>query len=141
MASTGVRLGHGTVIRIGRGGTPTPIWTTLSGCEDVTFPERARADEDVTSMDSPDETEEFIPALRTAADWTLTKHYVPEDAEDVLLTDLEDSKELVLLEITPPGADDPIIWQGYVKNWLPTLPVKGAMKGALTMKIMAKVAA
>lgn len=139
MASTGVKLGHGTVIRIGRGATPT--WTTLTGCEDVTFPDRARADEDVTSMDSPDETEEFIPGMRTAADWSINKHYVPEDAEDVLLTDLEDSKERVLLEITPPGAEDPITWQGYVKNWLPTLPVKGAMKGALTMKIMAKVVA
>ena len=137
MASTGVKLGKNTVVRIGRGATPT--WTTLSGCEDVSFPDRTRADEDVTSMDSPDDTEEFIPGLRTAADWTLTKHYVPEDPEDELLQDLEGSGELVLLEITPPGATIPHVWQGYVKKWLPTMPVKGAMKGELGMKIMAKV--
>jgi hypothetical protein len=139
MASTGVKLGMGTLVRIGRGATPT--WTTLTGCEDVTFPDRVRADEDVTAMDSPDFTEEFIPGLFTAADWSITKHYVPDDANDVLLSDLEDTGEKVLLEITPPGAADPHVWQGYVKKWLPTIPVKGAMKGELGMKIMARVVA
>lgn len=139
MASTGVRLGKDTVIRIGRGATPT--WTTLTGCEDVTFPDRTPADEDVTSMDSPGFTEEFIPGLYAAPDWSITKHYVPEDAEDVLLSDLEGSGEIVMLEITPPGATAPHTWQGYVKKWLPTMPVKGAMKAELQMKIMAKVVA
>lgn len=137
MASTGVKLGHGSVVRIGRGVTPT--WTTLTGVEDITFPDQTRGDEDVTSMDSPNETEEFIPSLRTAADWSLTKHYVPEDAEDVLLLSLEASGELVMLSILPKGATVAHQWQGYVKKWLPTMPVKGAMKGEIGMKIMAKV--
>jgi hypothetical protein len=138
MASVGVKLGHGTVVRIGVGATPT--WTTLTGVEDVSFPDQTRADEDVTSMDSPNETEEFIPGLRAAADWSVTKHYVPEDAEDVLLAGLEASGAQVLLEITPRGATVPHRWQGYVKKWLPSMPVKGAMKAELTMKIMRKVA-
>lgn len=138
MSSTGVRIGHGTVVRIGRGATP--VWTTLTGCEDVTFPNQQRADEDVTSMDSPNETEESIAGLRAAADWKLTKHYVPDDAEDDLLTDLVSTREKVLLEITPPGSTTPRKWQGYVKGWTPTMPVKGAMKADLEMRIMASVA-
>lgn len=137
MASTGVRIGHGGVVRIGRGATPT--WTTLSGCGDIEFPDQTRGDEDVTSMDSPNETEEFIPSLRTAADWSLTKHYVADDAEDVLLGSLESSKELVVLEITPSGSVVPRRWQGYVKTWLPTLPVKGVQMAKIGMKIMAKI--
>jgi len=138
MASVGVKLGHNSRVRIGRG--ETPVWTTLSGCEDVTLPDRSPADEDVTSMDSPGFTEEFIPGLFSAPDWSVTKHYVPEDAEDVLLSALEASRgERVLLEILPNGATEPHVYQGYVKKWLPTMPVKNAMKGELTMKIMAKV--
>lgn len=137
MASTGVRLGHGTVVRIGRGATPT--WTTLTGVEDLTFPDQARGDEDVTSMDSPNETEEHIQSLRAAADWSMTKHFVPEDAEDVLLNSLEASGETVQLEITPAGSLVPRRWRCYVKNWLPTMPVKGAMKATLTLKVMAKI--
>lgn len=139
MASVGVKLGHGTTVRIGRGATPT--WTTLTGCEDVTFPDRTPSDEDVTSMDSPGFTEEFIPGLFTAPDWSITKHYVPEDAEDTLLSALEGTGEIVLLEILPKGATEPHTWQGYVKKWLPTAPVKGAMKAELMLKIMAKVVA
>jgi len=137
MASTGVRIGHGARVRIGRGATPT--WTVLSGVEDFSFPDTTPADEDVTSHDSPGAAEEFIPGLRTSPDWSVTKHYVPEDAEDDLLQELEASKELVLLEILPSGATEPHVWQGYVKTWLPTVPVKGAMKGELTLKIKFKV--
>jgi hypothetical protein len=139
MSSTGVRLGIGTVVRIGRGAGPT--WTTLTGGEDVVLPDMTRADEDVTSMDSPNETEEFIPGLRTAADWSMTKHYVPDDAEDVLLYSIEATKELVILSIQAPGAALAQQWQGYVKKWLPTMPVKGAMKGEIMMKIMARIVA
>ncbi|WP_444452571.1 hypothetical protein ACTTAI_16345 [Rhodobacter capsulatus] len=137
MSSVGVRIGHGTIVRIGRGSTP--VWTTLSGCEDVTFPAQKRADEDVTSMDSPNETEESIGGLKAAADWKVTKHYVPDDAEDELLTDLVETREKVILEITPPGSTIPRKWLGYVQGWTPTMPVKGAMKGDLEMRIMAAV--
>lgn len=137
MASTGVKLGKNTVVRIGRGNTPT--WTTLTGCEDVTLPDRSPADEDVTAMDSPGFAEEFIPGLRASPDWSITKHYVPDDAEDVLLLAVEASQEKILLEITPPGRAVPFKFQGYVKKWLPTMPVKGAMKGELTLKITALV--
>lgn len=139
MASAGVRLGKDTLVRIGVG--PTPTWTVLSGCEDVTFPVRTPADVDVTSMDSPNNTEEFISGLFTAPDWSITKHYVPEDAEDVLLSGLEISHAQVLLEITPPGGSVPHRWLGFVKSWTPTMPVKDAMKAELMMKINSKVVA
>jgi hypothetical protein len=137
MASTGVAIGHGSVIRIGVGATPT--WTTLSGCGDFSFPDQPRADVDVTAMDSPNETEEFIPGLRSGADWTVNKQYVPEDAEDVLLAGLEATGEIVLLEITPKGATVPLQWLGYIKSWTPTIPVKDAMMGALMLRINNKV--
>ena len=139
MASTGVRLGTNAVVRIGVGVGPT--WITLTGCEDVTFPNRTPADVDVTSMDSPNFSEEYISGLFSSPDWTITKHYVPEDAEDVVLSGLEVSRAAVLLEITPPGATVPHTWQGYVKSWVPTMPVKDAMKAELMLKINSKVVA
>lgn len=137
MSSTGVKLGFGAAVRIGRGATPT--WTTMTGPKDITFPDQSPSDEDVTSHDSPDNTEENIPGLFPAVDWTLTKDFVPGDAEDVLLTDLYRARgELILLEITPPGGD-PRTWQGYVKKWVGSMPVKGAMQGELVIRVMAEV--
>ena len=136
MASTSVKLGYGTLVRIGRGGTPT--WTTLLGVGDVTFPEQIRPDVDVTHMQSPGETEEGIPGLRPLGDWTLSQHYVQGNAVDLLLSDLEGTGETVLLEITPPDGTA-VQWSGYVKGWTPTFPVKSQQMADLKMTIMAKV--
>jgi predicted secreted protein len=138
MATLGVRLGKGALVRIGRGGTPT--WTVMSGVEDITFPDQARADVDVTAHDSPGNSEENIPGLFVATDWSVTKHYVPENAEDALLQALVVSGENIILEITPPGATVPFRWTAYVKNWLPTVPVKDAMKAELVLRVMARIA-
>jgi len=139
MASTGVSLGHGARVRLGRGATPT--WTTLTGTQDFTPPDLSPADEDATSHDSPGFAEETIPGLYPNPDWSISKHYVPEDAEDVLLAAVAASHETVLLEILPRGATEPFVYQGYVKQWLPTLPVKGVMTGELMMKILSRVVA
>lgn len=136
-ATTAVKLGHGTTVRIGRGGTPT--YTALVGFDTVSFPAQPRADVDTTHSSSPNETEESIPGLRAGADWTLALHYVQGNAADVLLLDLEDTKEIVLLEITPPGGAA-VEWQGYVKQWTPTLPTKDKQTAELSMRILAKVA-
>jgi hypothetical protein len=82
-ATTGVKIGHGTTVRIGRGGTPT--YTALVGFDTVAFPAQPRADVDTTHSGSPNETEESIPGLRAGADWTLSLHYVQGNAADVLL--------------------------------------------------------
>ena len=138
MASTGVKLGHGSTIRIGRGATPA--WTNITGADTVSFPEQQRADVDVTCLTSPDETEESIPGLRSASDWSIDKHYVQGDAQDVLLLDLEDTGETIILEITPIGGTA-VKWTAYVKGWTPTLPSKSQMMATLTLRVMAKVAA
>lgn len=138
MASTNVKLGHGTTVRIGRGATPT--WTPLTGFDTVSFPDQTRADVDVTHSGSPGETEESIPGLRSASDWKLSKHFIQGDAQDVLLTDLEDTGESVLLEITPPSGTA-VQWTGYVKGWVPMLPTKTQQMADLTMRIMARVVA
>ena len=140
MSSTGVRIGHNSVIRIGRGSTP--VWTVLSGCKDIDLPDQKLGDVDVTSMDSPGRTEEFIAGLYDAPDWSVTKDYVPGDAEDVLLTALfRSAGEKVLLEITPNGAEDALVWQGWVNQWGRKAPVVGGMTGTLGMKILAQVIA
>ena len=138
MASTGVKLGKGCRVRIGRGATPT--WTTLIGVGDVTFPEQARSSVDVTHMDSPGMTEEEIPGLRPVAEWTLSQHYIQGNAVDVLLSDLEDTGESVLLEITPPDGTA-VSWAAIVKGWTPTFPVKDKQTAELKMAVMAKVVA
>lgn len=132
-------IGHGAVIRIGRGATP--VWTTLTGAQDFDEPDQAAADVDATAHDSPNGTEESVPGLLPAVDWSVTVQHVPENAVDVLMRDLKATGETVLIEITPRGADAEITWTGYVKNWRPSYPIKGLMMAVLTMRVMAKVVA
>jgi hypothetical protein len=135
---TNVKLGHGSTVRIGRGATPT--WTALVGFDTVSFPAQPRADVDTTHSQSPNATEESIPGLRSGADFTLNLHYVQGGAIDVLLSDLEDTGELVLLEITPAGAGSTAVeWQAYVKEWTPTLPTRDKQTANLVMRIQNKV--
>jgi hypothetical protein len=137
MASTGVTLGHGTIVRIGRGATPT--YTKLTGMKVVSFPDQPRADVDVTHLESPNQTEESIPGLRPVADWTVNKHYVEANADDILLAALELTGETVILEITPFGGDAQK-WAAYVKQFTPTFPADDKMTADLTMRVMSKVA-
>lgn len=137
MASTGVKLGHGSTVRIGRGVTPT--WTSLTnGAGDITLPSQVRPNIDVTHMGSPNATEEAILGLFPVADWSLSLHYVQGNPVDVLLSDLVGTDEIVLLEITPAGGTA-LTWAASVSGWTPTLEVKGAQKAELKMIVMARV--
>lgn len=55
------RIGHGTVVRVGQGATPT--WTVLPGVKDVTMPSFATDDIETTSQDSAGGFKEYIPGL------------------------------------------------------------------------------
>lgn len=142
MSSTGVKIGYGSTVRIGRiptvGSPPTPVFTQLTGLGDIIFPDLQAADVDVTHQESPGKTEETIPGMLSAADWSVDKHYIQGNAEDLLLNDLKATGETVILEITPPSGT-PVEYSAYVKGYVPSLPIKEAMRAALTLRVSALI--
>lgn len=142
MASTGVKIGYGTVIRIGRitapSGVETITYTKMTGAAQIDFPDLSRADVDATWFESPDQTEEFIAGMRSASDLSFDKHYIQGAAEDVLLSELETTNETCILEITPPSGTA-VQWSSYVKTYTPMLSVTEAQKAKVTLRVMGKV--
>jgi hypothetical protein len=135
-ASSGVKLGLGSTVRIGRGAGP--IWTEIIGGDGVQFPDQTPDDVDVTWLKSPNGTEETIPGLKKVASWTLGLHYVPGSPTDLLLSDLEATGEDFILEITPVGGASHR-WVAYVKIYKPTLNAKDKMTAEVMMTVKGKI--
>lgn len=138
-ASSGAVRGYGSTVRIGVGVTPT--WTKLVGVEEFEFPDQTPDNEDVTHLESPNDTEETIRGMKKAATWALNVHYVPGNATDVALAAVEASGEHFLLELTAVGADA-VEYAAYLNSWRPTgINAKSKMMAVATFTVLAKVVA
>lgn len=142
-AQSEVDIGYGTVIRVGRGGTPT--WTQIMGAETASVPSQPPEDIDVTHLQSPGRTRETKPGLKPVADYGLELQYWPGSATDILLKELADltaagTPETVILEITPNGGDT---WQFdcYVNEYVPTSPVGDKQMVTASFKVQARILA
>ena len=135
-ASSGVKLGNGSTVRIGRGAGPD--WTVVVGVDGVTFPDQTPDDVDVTWLGSPNGTEETIQGLKKVASWTMPLHYVPGSETDILLSDLEATGEDFILEITPKGGAAHR-WVTYLKSYRPTLNAKDKMTAEAAMAVKGKI--
>jgi len=136
MSTTGVNIGWGAVVRIGRGATPT--WTTLQGVGDFEFPQMQADDIEVTSHSSPNRTKEFIPGMIDNGEMSLPLDYIPEDAQDVLLLELAQANppEMIQLGITPAGTGlTEEVYAAYVRQYRRSAPVQGKSTATLVLRI------
>lgn len=136
-----VQIGYGTVIRVGRGETPT--WTQIMGGETASIPSQPPEDIDVTHFQSPGRTRETIPGLKPVADYALELQYWPGSDTDVLLTELDEltasgDREIVLLEITPNGGST-WTFQAYLNEYVPSMSVGEKQMVTANWKVMARV--
>lgn len=133
MSTTGVGLGYGAKIRIGRGAVPT--WTEILGPGDFDMPTGEADEVDVTSHSSPNKTKEYIPGLQDNGTMAVPVDWVPESDQDMLLRYLRQTGEIIQVEITPAGAATPEIYAGFVKGYGRSAPVQGKATGTLTFRI------
>lgn len=133
MSTTGVNIGWGAKIRIGRG--PTPTFTALVGLGDFDFPQAQAEDIDVTSHSSPNRTKEYIPGIIDNGELTVPIDYIPNSDQDKLLRFLQQTGEMIQIEITPAGVTTPEIYAGYVRQYQRSAPVQGKSTGTLGFRI------
>lgn len=133
MSFTGVALGYGAKVRIGRGSTPD--WTELQGPGDFDMPNGDTDEVDVTSHSSPNRTKEYIAGLIDNGSLDLPIDWVPESTQDVLLRVRRRTGELIQLEITPAGAVTAEVYAAWVKNYQRSAPVQGKATGTVTFRI------
>ncbi|MER5172665.1 phage tail tube protein [Thioclava kandeliae] len=132
MSVTGVAIGYGVVVRIGRGATPT--WTTLVGVGDLEMPNGEADEIEASSHSSPNRTKEFIPGLQDNGTLALPLDYIPDSDQDVMLLELNNTSELIQLGIKPPGGTEEI-YAAWVKSYPRSLPVNGKAAATLNLRV------
>lgn len=133
-------LAHGATLRVGRGDTPT--WTSITGIQNLEFPDRMPSDIDITNQASAGYAEESMPGLLPAVDWPVDHLLDSGSAGDTALTALNTrtgaDKELHLVEASVGGKT--ITCVGYLKDYKPVGTLKGAVVMRSTWRLMATVA-
>lgn len=137
MSATGVKIGYGTKVRVGRG---NPVaWTPLIGLEDVSFP-NAQSDEiETTHMESPNRTKEFIQGLNDNGESALTLHWIPGSPVDVLASAIKASGEVVQLEYTATNGGVAEVYAAFLKGLERLAPVNDKMTATLTFRILGQI--
>lgn len=134
MSTTGVNIGWGAKIRIGRGAVPT--WTVLAGVGDFDFPQAQSDKLNVTSHSSPNRAKEYIPGLTDNGDMSIPLDYIPGSEQDRMLRYLQRVGEIIQVGITPAGAGQTEeVYAGFVLGYLRQAPVEGKSSATLTLSI------
>ncbi|MBR9840210.1 MAG: hypothetical protein GYB50_20305 [Rhodobacteraceae bacterium] len=134
-------IGYGSIVRIGRGATPT--WSTLDLVGDLEMPDEQVDEVEVTHMQSPGRRKQFIAGLTDSGEVGVPMNYIPGSATDVLLKELRASREEVLVEITLTDDVDaePETFSGFLKGYSRTAPVGDKMTAVATFRLSAEVVA
>ncbi|SOC11451.1 hypothetical protein SAMN05877809_105289 [Rhodobacter sp. JA431] len=141
-AASQADIGYQDELWIGRTVDATTTFTQILGVEELSVPERAPDDIEVTHMQSPGRSRETIPGLLSVADWSQDLQYWPEHASQVLLETLAGLTEAgtweeVYVEFVVAGIRR--TYRGYVNSWTPQSSVGDKRMASLSMKIFNRV--
>lgn len=127
-------IGYGAVVRVKLGAD----WTTLGGVANITPPNESVDQVDITTMDSPDRTREFIPGLRDLGDMTISINYVPGNDTDEYVLAWRSAGDVRDVEITyPTGVKD--TFPGFPTGYSPTLATADKSSADLKLKVAGAV--
>jgi hypothetical protein len=132
----------GTLLKIGDGATPTEGFTTIAEVKDITGPNLAQQNAEVTSHDSTDGWIERIGTLLDGGQVTFEVNFVPTHATHSftagLIKDMVNrTKRNFKLVFTDGGATTWLL-PALVSNVAPGNPVNGPRSAAITLTAAGK---
>lgn len=140
MPLAGVDLGYGTTVEFSEDSGAT--WFKLVGIQDVTIPFGEADEVEVTHMESPNRTREFIAGLKTTSDISIPGLYVKGSATDVKIKTLHGNGNTIQIRFGDVGdAASFITFTGFVKNYTIQRPVDGPRTFEVALKVNAEVVA
>lgn len=92
MAVSGAKLGYGTLLKRGDGGSPE-VFTTIAEVRSITLPTQEREDVDVTHMESPNATREFIAGLADTGEASCRLNFRPDHVSQGAVSGVIDDSE------------------------------------------------
>lgn len=132
----------GSELRVGDGGSPTEVFTTIASVTSISGPSRTKEEIEVTAHDSPDQYREFVPGLKDGGEVTLEINYDPtETTHDTLDTDFEiTTLRNFQLVIFPGVTGEEHIWDfaGIITALGDEFPHDDKMERSVTIKISGK---
>lgn len=137
MAASNALLGYGSVVEIATGSSPD----VLQAMDEVTTikPPNIKLDQiDVTHMQSPNRTREFISGLRDMGDFSFEGNFIPGSPTDDFLFALMNvpagtSRRRAIRLSFPTGST--WFFAGELTGYEPTLPFDGKMAFTATFKV------
>jgi predicted secreted protein len=137
MADSVASIGYGTLLEVSTDNGAT--WAAVAEVTNITPPSDTVDSVDVTHMQSPNRTREFIPGLADPGECSMEMNFVPGSATDVQLRTLKASGTKAKWRITWPNA---VIWvfSGFITGVEATGPVDDKMGVTATIKVTGAVA-
>lgn len=130
---------HGTLLKIGNGGTPTETFTTIGMVGDISGPSFELGTEEATSHDSS--WREYVPTLLSGGEVSFDVFFDPADtthysaaAGSLYYAQSNKVKNNFKLVLPDPGAME-IAFGAYVTG----LEIKADVEGVLTMSVTLQI--
>ena len=127
-------IGYGTTVEVQNGET-TPGWEFIGEITNITPPNESVDQVDVTHMESPGRTREFIQGLIDPGEMSLDLNHVPGSATDDLILEWRTSGETRSMRITYPN-NVTETFPAFVLGYAPSgVAVADALTATLTVKV------
>ena len=131
----------GTLLKRGDGGSPESF-ATIGEVLDIKGPELEADTEDSTNHSSTDGWDESIVTILKGGELTFDINYLPENATHNLATgflkDFNNRTKRNFQLVFPNPGNTTWNFGAFVTKFSPANPVKGIMKGSVTLKISGK---
>lgn len=127
------RLGYGTVLKMGDGGSPQ----TFAEIGEVGDFEEGDSIElvEVTNHQSPNSRREYIAALKEGAEMSIPVNYIPEDPTHDRSTGLRGKiGQVIDFQLIAPGETEMYEFSALVMGVTRSFPVQGVMQMTVTLK-------
>lgn len=131
MADTKAAIGYGITFEMADAATPT-VFTYIDEIYDVTPPSETTDSVDVTHMQSPNRTREFIEGLTDPGEASFEMNYVPGSAADLALTAAKGKRKVCRLTF-PNGVQ--CIFTGIRQSYEKSAPTDDKMTASVAFKV------
>lgn len=131
--TTAADIGYGGRFEVELGVTPGDF-LALAEVNNITPPNESVDVIDVTHMDSPDRTREFIQGLVDPGDMSVEMNWVPGSATEDLILAWRAAGETREARITTPNSVT-YTFPCFVTGYSPGMPIDGKMTATLTCKV------
>lgn len=137
--ATNALAGFGTLLKIGDGGTPTEVFTTIAEVKDITPPKLSMDTDDVTHQTSPGGWKEKLPTLLDAGEVTFELNFIPTDATQGystgLIKDLVNKTRRNFQLVFPDSGSTTWAFAAFVTGFEPSAPVGGTLTASVTLTV------